>query len=686
MLTVPRRRHAFALQPADRTAASPGLVKIGDFNPIRRPGQSSWQDDAFSYYESLPPVGYVMDYKASVVAACDFAVLVDGPDGQVPVEDDETIDRLMASLVGPRGGIAELRRRAALLLEISGEAYFTGSPVEDESEAVWWEFLSIDEILPPDGGVGGSYRRDFGGGEKIELPEDTYIARVWRSDARHSALAHCGLRRCLDTCRELMLLSRMTEAIIASRLPMGLLLIPDTVDWNPTTARTDETAGSDIDVAEESDFLDDLITHLSAPITDFGSASTLVPLVIRAHKDDLASIKIVDLARDLDQYAASLRDEMYARLAIGLDVPAEILEGKGGMNHWGSWNVDNDFLWKHVVPLGNLVADFLTHSYLRPMLIESEGMDIAAAADYTITFDASPLANNEDDHQKARDLWDELLVSDRTVVEKQGWDPDSVMPDEEERRRRLLEKLVFTKVVTLSDEGAKFLGLDPKWLAAPPAAAPPGQPGQPGDADADADEVDDQQQQGVPPTRPEQGDQADADPDAVEKPPAKTTAASRAEAERLVIVQLATRADADFDRALERAGSRILTAAQRVPTFRGRFSAHRPADIPSMLTPDDLATLKVSAALLLDGSWDTFTVLARDWLGDYFVKLGASGARAERTAGEATAALVAALGRWGAANFHGARVRNRATGLRAPVEMIANVVTQAAAVPARVAV
>lgn len=32
-----------------------------------------------------------------------------------------------------------------------------------------------------------------------------------------------------------------------------------------------------------------------------------------------------------------IRDEAIRRLALGLDIPSEILTAQGGMNHWSSW-------------------------------------------------------------------------------------------------------------------------------------------------------------------------------------------------------------------------------------------------------------------------------------------------------------------------------------------------------------
>src|SRR5690606_15096600 len=42
----------------------------------------------------------------------------------------------------------------------------------------------------------------------------------------------------------------------------------------------------------------------------------------------------IDLARDLDTLYLNLREEARTRLAVGMNVPPEIMNGKGGLNHW----------------------------------------------------------------------------------------------------------------------------------------------------------------------------------------------------------------------------------------------------------------------------------------------------------------------------------------------------------------
>lgn len=676
---------SFAIRAPQRTNAASGLHRLSEFTPRRN--KELWQADAFTYYETLPPVGYVLDHTATTVSGCSLRMVEEDPiKGQVPSRNAQA-EEILNNLVGPRGGTQEVLRRGALLLQICGEGYLVGSPIEGEAESIFWEFLSPFELLIPES-QGQPYRRNsMGGGDKPDLDPNTYVARMWRSDAKHSERAHCALRRCLDACREMTLLQQMVEAIISSRLPMGLLLVPDDMTWSSPLHRIDETSGGaddSVDDDDEPDFMDDLLRHMGAPIRDYGSAASLVPIVVSANAADLASVKVVELARNLDTYAAGLRTEMIGRLALGLDVPPEVLQGKSMLNHWSAYNVDTDFLFKHVVPVGNLLCDFLTYAYLRPLL-EIGGMDVKEAAKFSILFDPSPLATRQNDDQKAIKLWEEGVISTQFMLARQGWDPDEAMPDAKERAQRYAERILMATAgsLHLTDDGLKGANLDPKWFeiaavaiaeaqakmaadqakaqaaeqakqqaqAAKDAAAagqlPPGDPNAPGppgrpprvppggggqngkDATNAGGPLGNPTSGGaskepaLPTKKP--GDGAPPRPrspgEGGTKAPKPFTVVNEADTDSLLLVhRLAARADAARDRALERLGVRALPALKKNPVCAQRLINKRTIDVLSSISTRELTEAGIRPSEQLVGEWGDFEGTARGWLRDHLTE------------------------------------------------------------------
>lgn len=663
--------------PTGAPANHPGVARKAGEYPPPRGVKAAWQEDAFSYAETIEPVGYVAHLTANTISACDLTVgWVDDDDA---IQTGDQIDSRVAkeavaartalrALKGPIGGLDEIMRRAGLLLTVAGEFYLLGSPVDmaNEEAGVWWEVLSPIEISPARSTGERSKRNRDGVGPSDLDPDKHYLARVHRSDGRYSDRADCALRRCLDTCRELAMLAQMMEAIITTRLPMGLLLMPTEMRHRSPLQRMAVDVGNtddEIVAEEEPEFVDRLVEHLSAPIEDLRSAASFVPIVVEAHPDDLREIRVVDLSKDLDSYASTLRAEMIRRLAIGLDIPPEVLEGKGGLNHWTGANVDADFLFKHILPTGKLIASGLTTAYLQPMLETEEDVEAEAAARWVLVFDPSPIAGAADDSEKAFRMWEAGVINDRTLIEKQGWDPDSVMPDEEERTRRLVEKILFSKTpnVRLTDEALELVGLDPKlieWVtgaqdqanlpsdAEPFGDAPQKPPGGdtgevPGTVNQDPAEVGPGGDIGKTTGTPKSGDQAPT--------PEKAAAAA-------LVDRLRVSADAAWLRAIEVAGGRVANAANQNSvlrrSYRNRLLATPTRRRCSTLTPSDMTALGVSPEKLLDGAWVELDRFARGqftrWLEAHGVPMG----DAVRAAASAADQMVAAVDDWTRCNMH----------------------------------
>lgn len=682
-----RRAGQFAITvPTGAPASSPAVArKAGEFPPPRGV-KAAWQEDAFSYAETIEPVGYVVHLTANTVAACDLVLgWVDDDDavqtGDQIAEasgapDKKQIDAArmaLRALKGPIGGIEEIMRRAGLLLTVSGEFYLLGSPVDpaDETAGVWWEVLSPVEITPPRS-QGEKAKRNRDGTGHTELdPDKNYLARVHRSDARYSDRADCALRRCLDTCRELFMLTQMMEAIITTRLPMGLLLMPSTLSHrSPLQRMAHETGNTEDELVaeEEPEFIDDLVEHMSAPISDLRSAASLVPLVVEGVADDLNAIRMVDLSKDLDSYASALRAEMIRRLAIGLDIPPEVLEGKGGLNHWTGANVDADFLFKHILPTGKLIAAGLTTAYLQPILETEENLDPEQSSRWRLVFDPSPIASGADDSEKAMRMWEAGVISDRTLIEKQGWDPDAVMPDDDERARRMVEKLLFSHSpnVRLTDEALELVGIDPKWVewvggpqdqaafatdaepfgdAPQKAPAPAGpQPGEiPGNVNQDPADTGPGGKVGRPQPA---GNTGDDQPDP--KGPQQTAA---------LVDRLRIAADHAWLRALEVAGGRLMSAADKHGevrrAYRGRLAAvPQKARICASLADGDLQALGYSPQRLLEGAWTELDRFARGQITMWLERGGMAPYDAVRAAAAASEQLVAAVDDWTRTNLH----------------------------------
>lgn len=590
----------------------------------------AWQRDAFSFYDIIGEVAYVLNLKADTVSRCEFRpVKRDEEISQTGWRetDDPKVSRVWEAFTGPHGSKAELYRRAALLLEVVGEAYLIGEPLRDRYNVysgLSWEFLSPEEVKVQNNGR--TIKRDrggYGGQQAEDLHPETYIARLHRSDPRYSDRPDCALRHVLPICRELVVLTQVVDAVAKSRISAGLLYVPDEMSFGPYNEMED-----DADTQDEIDpFTEELIEFLIAPVEDRSSASSVVPLIIRGPAEFADRIKNVDLSRPLDDAYRELRDETIVRLAAGLSVPPEVLSGKGGLNDWTGYAVDSDLIEKHVKPLGEWIANFLTTSYLRPMLVQYEGMSEEEAANYRILFDASQITAHADAGPNARAAWDRKVLSDITYLRENGFD-ESDMPTEDELKTRDLRALMEAEPVIFGPQIIGMLypelegvievpGLDTVDTEKPqnPRNLDPGSP-------TDLPERKNH-------TGPKAGPVIDQDT-GHDAPIPRGPDGPRME--ESIIDRLATSADAALIRALEKAGNRLLSSMNGHKEMRAQFTNTPPRLIPSVVGPGNLRTLKTDQSLLFEGAWGEFADRAHNWLVSHYLSTGHEEAAAHEKA------------------------------------------------------
>lgn len=657
-----RNTQSFAMLLPQRYLAkvsSAGLRKIADFDPAGRKGHE-WQRDAFTYNELIGEVGYLHNLTANLVSSCELRVveIVPDPDGggaAMTESVDPKVLRVMDAFVGPQGGQKELKRRAAMHYQIAGESYLLGTPLRDEfdmAQGVSWEFLSTEEIrITKDGNrqvvkrnsSGVSDSGPGGGGDGGFVDVDAYIARFWRPDPRYSLRADSPMKRVLPICRELVVLSEVVDSVAKSRLSSGLLFVPEELSFGPLDESEEE--GNDTDDIDR--FIEALIDHMRAPVEDRTSAAGLVPLVVKGAAEFGKEIRLIPLAQDLDTTYQSLREELLKRLAQGLDAPPEIIGGKGGLNHWTSYNVDADFINKHVNPVGEAIAEFITVAYLRPMLLEFEEFSDEDVDRFRLVFDSRAITSRSDEGPAAGQAWDRMALSDLAYLRANGF-TDNDYPDEEERARRLVEKLILADPANL---GPMLL---PKLF---PELAPMFGGGQPAPAAAPAATPE-------PPTVPTPVGAPEAQP--VAAPTGEAPVGASIDG---LLDRLATAADAALERALERAGNRAISKASKHPILRDQFKAAPKGGVLAVMNDADFRLLGMTRDELVADAWDTFAMRGKSWVSDWLVGEGESTFVADEIATLAMKDVARHLDEWLVLGI-GKEIPVGKNGLRVPYQLI----------------
>lgn len=404
-----------------------------------------WQKDAWYYYDAIGELSSPVNWIANAVSKADlFGAEVDPATGLVtgPTEDVRA-QRAAAMCLGGVAKRAQLQFIMAVCWQIPGEAYVIvrgrperqGQPQPDE-----WLVLSGQKVKPK--GQVWSYE-DPVSLEWIELGASDRLIRVWAPHPNDQAKANSAVRPALAVLREIEKASMNLAAVLDSRIASaGIQLIPQEIDL-PRDLEGGQT--------NAEAFSDMLLRAASAGIENPGTAAAQVPVIAEVPEDSIDAIVRGRMVPDtaMDATVITLRQDDLGRLASALDMPKETAEGSmGGMNHWGSWQVEETTYKLFIEPLLDRWGDALTEFWYRPALA---AMGVENVESHTLAWDTTGIVARPDSTEDMNWLYDNGLISDDYRRQASGV-PEDGIPDEDEQQRRLLERVVM---------GAPTLAADP---------------------------------------------------------------------------------------------------------------------------------------------------------------------------------------------------------------------------------
>jgi hypothetical protein len=478
--TVTAAADAVMRRPGNALGLAASAIRMTrqDSDMARRVIQG-WQTRSFLYYEQCGEIWYAAQFYARALAKLELSVKRLDPAAPTGGEEDvdvASVQDYVTRIQDPGGGRANLLGAYGRLMFLTGEGYMLCTnprdpyadsgiaggdadeggmvdigdeggddsdvealTVEEEAdyESEVWEFLSTDELRADGDGSFTRYQAPSLGANEVDaendegvwepLPGKAIAYRFWRRHPRYSALADAPMRGVLDLCEELLILTMAVRARAVSRVAgAGILAVPEEISPAPPKPAGDENP-------VEDPFLSDLTEAMVTPIKDQGTASAVVPFVVRGQAEYLDKLRLITMS-DPDKFypETGLRTECIRRIAIGLDMPPEALIGTEDANHWTAWSIDEQTWKAHLQPIAQMLCDDLTSAYLRPAMA-ADG--VANPEQYVVAYDASAVINHPDRTKDAKDLWDRLAISDEELREANGFPEDSA-PDEAEWLRR----------------------------------------------------------------------------------------------------------------------------------------------------------------------------------------------------------------------------------------------------------
>ena len=448
--------------PRSLTAAAT-QIKLNDkgeadrFKARRNVQSTSWQAEAWEYYDAIGEIKYAFNLVASVVSRIRLyaAVIQDPSEAPKPLRQvanfDEDLaraaERALQRLESAYGGQAGLLRDCALNLSVAGECYLIQMPaLQGSGTPESWDIRSVDELaMDSKGNYVIAGRREYTQGSAmsnqnnkglLKLPRDAFVGRIWRAHPRFSDEADSSLRGMLDMCAELLLLNRTFRATARSRLNAGALYLPDGLSVaatpDPNYPYEDEDGLYADPTPEEAadEFEDQLIDAMTTPIRDEDSASAVVPLIIRGPAELGDKIKQFKFERSFDPALAQRADRVLERILQGIDVPKDIVTGLANVKYSNAMQIDEALYKAHIEPMMLLIADALTVVYLRPYLV-ANGYSEADVDRIVVWYDPSAVATRNDRAADADSGFDKMAVSYETWRRAHGFsDADAPNPTE----------------------------------------------------------------------------------------------------------------------------------------------------------------------------------------------------------------------------------------------------------------
>src|SRR5690606_37733878 len=93
-----------------------------------------------------------------------------------------------------------------------------------------------------------------------------------------------------------------------------------------------------------------------------------LPVIFQGQQEALNAVRHLTLNTPFDERVDELRRSAVRRIAIGLDIPPEVIVGMGELNHWTAYQVSADAQKINIAPTLQFVCQQLTRKYLRPAL------------------------------------------------------------------------------------------------------------------------------------------------------------------------------------------------------------------------------------------------------------------------------------------------------------------------------
>jgi hypothetical protein len=408
--------------------ASAARHNSATFAAIRRyqTGQE-WHGTAWHFYHTIGEYRYGCDWKGAMLSkAILLATRKDPTTGNYETLFSGPAAMYMEDLFGDDDGRAEMLRLIGIHLEVTGKCYAVSYMDPDPfagAEPVWRVVASTQLNRPTS--ETDYYRIE---GDTIEVPPNKVVCiEIWRPDPENSKKPMSPSMAVLTSLGQIEAFDQHIAAQVDSRLAgAGIMLFPSEITF-PTPPVPD---GAEQRIANTADDLMAIIQHtMATALANRASPESKVPIIITAPAEAIADIHHIKFWSDLDEKVIEMRDKAIGRLALGMDIPPEVLKGTADSNHWSAWQSDESAIKAHAEPLLKIITAALAKEYLRRAL-KGEVPDEELRY-YSIKADTSEMRLRPNRSKEAMELYDRGELTGKALLRETGFDDDDALAGEE---------------------------------------------------------------------------------------------------------------------------------------------------------------------------------------------------------------------------------------------------------------
>jgi hypothetical protein len=422
-------------------ASARGLSKLPATNVRGRPQAETWQRMGWDFLNAVGEFRYSVNWVGNLLSKATLYVTYDGkrldPEAEGLTAPQQRALAYHAAMFGGIEGQREMLRQIGVHFTVAGECYFLaetkgeGASLEDT-----WMIYSSTELTR---GAGDTWTTS----DTEQKFTDPLVIRMWRPHPEKPHLADAPTRAVLPVLQLIDGLTQHDYATIQSRLASaGILVLPDSVQFpsirSRTTGEGEEEATEQVIEQNAQGLMEELGLVAATAIGNRSDPSAVVPIIIQVPEEAVDKIQHVTFFTEFDEKAPELMDRGIQRLALGMDMPPEVLTGVGESNHWAAWSVDESSIKIHADPLLVAVTGALAEGFLRPLLVEDT--DEKEVMRYGFGADTSKMRLRPDRSKEAFELWDRGELSAKTLRKENGFTEEDA-PEDEDKKTWLLWRL-----------------------------------------------------------------------------------------------------------------------------------------------------------------------------------------------------------------------------------------------------